>query len=126
MKKFIFKILTKLFGKQLREEVEDWYILEDLPTYKVSTEDSSLQEKMADLWKDPAFKLYLNMKANKKAFLGKRILISKPTAKEEDAIKNAVIRGQALEISRDRAFVKYMNKLYQKNKQRSSTKTKGK
>jgi len=115
--------------EQLREEVENWYIAEDLETYKVSSDDTNLQEKMADLWKDPAFKLYLNMKSNKKAFLGKKILANRPTTKQEDALKNAFIRGQALEISRDRAFMKFMNKIYQKTKasnERSSKKTKGK
>ena len=126
MKKIIFKILTKFFMEQLREEVENWYIAEDLETYKVSSDDTNLQEKMADLWKDPAFKLYLNMKSNKKAFLGKKILANRPTTKQEDALKNALIRGQALEISRDRAFMKFMHKIYQKTKDNKSQRSNNK
>jgi len=126
MKNLIFRILTKYFGKQLRQQVEEWYLDEQLPTYKITLRDTQILEKLSDLWKSPEFKIWLGMQANRKNYLGRASLIIKYQNESEGIVKNSYLQGQAFNISLERNFLKHIHNRFQKNKDKKGRKTKGK
>lgn len=116
MKQFIFNILTKYFGKELRQQIEDWYLSKEFPTYKVKNDDGNVQEKLTELWYSPEFKIWLKMLSNKRNYLGRKLLAMKHSTKDESAIEAARTQGQAFEISDQFAFLKYVRRLFQAKK----------
>jgi hypothetical protein len=126
MKDFIFKILTKYFGKQLRQQVEEWYLEEQLPTYKITLKDINTLEKLSDLWKSPEFKIWLGMQANRKNHLGRAALAIKYQNESDGVIKNSYLQGQAFNISLERTFLKHIHSKFQTKKTKKGRKTKGK
>lgn len=128
MKQFIFKILTKFFEKELREQVEEWYLDEQLPTYKITRDDMNTMEKLSDLWRSPEFKIWLSMQANRKNYLGRRALNVNYKDESEGIIRNSHLQGQAYNISLERTFLKHIHNKFQKDNKnkKGRKKTKGK
>ena len=113
MKKFAFKFLTKNFSKELRQQVEDWYLSQEFPNYKINNKDEDVKSKLTELWYDPEFKMWLKMLSNKRNYLKTKLMNAKHTTKDEDIIESARIQGRALEISDQFAFLKYIRRLFQ-------------
>lgn len=114
MKKFIFKIIIKIFKKEIRKQIEEWYLDEQFPSYRVTIKDTKVMEKISDLWKSPEFKVWLKMQANKKNHLARKSLNINYKDESEGIIQNSYLQGQAYNISLERAFLKHIHNKFQK------------